>query len=100
MREVQIVRWCDGDHSEPEPAVIERTVVVDGCDPILLDLCAEHDSQFFVPMLVLMEFGVPVDTSVASTTCGRCGFQSKSRAALGQHMRARHGTGLKVEKKA
>ena len=106
MREVQIVRWCDGDHAEPEPATVERVVALDGDPPIVLDLCAKHD-ELFIELIDLLEFGSPVPTTPnqqgrrtrgegLNTICPICGHNAKNRSALGTHMRDRHKTGLKA----
>lgn len=103
-REVVIIRWCD-NHEEQVEATVERTVSVDG-DPLLLDLCAECDAALIQPVQALLsEFGLEVDPPVypvkavrrhtAGNVCPVCGFESVSRDSLGQHLRIRHGKGIR-----
>ena len=118
MKHIQVIAFCDGEHEERTRAVTERTIKIDGGEPVLLDLCEPCDKPF-LDMLVLMERGAVVERTkgpkgkrsgtpsretrpsrlpgmdVTNLTCPECGHVSPSRSALGQHTRSRHGKGLK-----
>lgn len=119
MKQVKVISWCDGDHEEKEIATIERIVSIDQGKPVLLDLCEPHDKAF-VDLLALMEngavvepgkkkkgssgktgnrpAGAPFETTIpfeGPHICPECGFESKSRGALGQHLSTKHNKGFK-----
>lgn len=117
MKEVTIVAFCDGtQHGEArQRSSIERVVSIDGGRPVTLDLCDVCDVQV-EQMLRLMENGsstksgkkrgptpgrarnqalpttIPVD---GPHVCPECGFESKSRGALGQHLSSKHNKGFR-----
>lgn len=122
MREIQVNAFCDLDHDEKVPATVERTVSIDGSDVVVLDLCEEHDSEVFTIVLVAMERGAVVQAPPEQPrkrtrtgrnphherkhesehpsdpkyrTCPECGFVSRTRSSLGQHLSARHQKGFK-----
>lgn len=103
MREVQVVAWCDNAHTSQVRATHERRLSVDGGKVVLLDLCEACDSTFVRDVMPYAERGAPVDkvtlaavdASANSTTCPECGFVSKSRGALGQHLSKKHSKGFK-----
>lgn len=107
MKRIQVLAFCDSEHETPVRATHERTVAIDGSKPIMLDLCDSCD-VFIRDLLVLMERGsvaeVPEKKIRASKqhgspgfirVCPECLMQSVSRSSLGQHVRHRHGKGLK-----
>ena len=111
--------WCDGEHEGDVPATVTRTLVLDGGDPYLLDLCEPCDKAV-QDIAVLMERGVlasqaitaPGSTrtrvvprprkgvggrtasvmknSVAWRTCPVCGHEAPTRSANGQHLKQNH----------
>jgi hypothetical protein len=104
MKHIQIIAMCDGDHQTKTQARVERTVSVDGSTAIVLDLCEQCDS-IITQLYALMEKGTPVDQPKAvrknspgkrapasdlPKTCPKCLLHSKSRSALGQHIRHMH----------
>ena len=109
-REVLIIRWCD-NHEDQVTATVERTVSVDGAKVLTLDLCEECDAGFIQPVLWLVEeYGVTPDAAfprkkkatakatkahTEGNVCPVCGFESVSRDSLGQHLRMRHGKGIR-----
>lgn len=114
MKEVRLIPWCDGHDDEKVEAVIERTITIDGCKPVLLDLCDLCDKNVIV-VAELLSRGVlaekpkrkpkakpkgdlltPADVDSQTTTaCPRCGHNSPTRSALGAHTRTKHGMGLR-----
>ena len=55
MREIQVIRWCDGEHVDREPAVIEREERLGGT-PVLLDLCEPCDEAFEKDLTTVREW--------------------------------------------
>lgn len=45
MREVRILRFCDGDHIDKVEGGIERTETLGG-EPVVLDFCESCDAAF------------------------------------------------------
>lgn len=112
MKHIQVIAYCDSEHHvERVRAQRERTVSVDGCDPVQLDLCESCD-HIFVQLAELMERGIPDEqakpvpkkkvrksrdpNSGYLSTCPDCLHHSPNRAALGQHARSAHQKGLKM----
>src|SRR5262245_42217782 len=97
MREIEVRMWCDGPtHLEHVPAEVERVITVGDGKPVLLDLCRQCDGD----VMSIVQAGTPLDKAMLTAEeeenrCPDCGFLSASRAALGQHLRARHQKGLK-----
>ena len=56
-REVIIVRWCDGVHEQPEQAVVEHQVSIDGRKTRVIDLCSVCEDTF-APIERLVDRGV------------------------------------------
>ena len=121
MKEVTVIAFCDGDHEERIRSVVERTVAIDGSKAVMLDLCDTCD-KVVGDMLILMErgavvkgggkkksgtgtgrpvgrpAGAPFKTSIpfeGPHICPECGFESKSRGALGQHLSSKHDKGFR-----
>jgi hypothetical protein len=123
MKDHIIVAYCDGPvHGEEwVNADVERTLSVDGSNPVLVDLCAECDGSLISPVFRLIHEGQPVEqpkkrkspakrvkpetkatvshikdyAAVSMRTCPDCGHVSASRDALGMHTRKQHNKGLK-----
>ena len=107
-REVLVLKWCD-NHEDQVEATVERTLSVDGSKMLTLDLCEECDASFILPVIgMLEEYGVDEKAAYPrkdkkrrtkersdGNTCPVCGFESVSRDSLGQHLRIRHGKGLR-----
>lgn len=120
MREMQVLKWCDGKHGDDRAYVHadhEVVVAFDRGKNQLLDLCDGHYDEFVVPLLTLLdEKGVNVDqiahkgkvhnlvksqrgvvsTKLPGGPCPEpgCGTTPPTRGALGQHLKQHHGTGL------
>lgn len=108
MKRIQVLAFCDSEHETPVRATHERTVAIDGSKPIVLDLCESCDERYVRALLIVMEQGsvaeAPAKKIRASKqhgspgfirVCPECLMQSVSRSSLGQHVRHRHGKGLK-----
>jgi hypothetical protein len=106
-KEVLVIAWCDNAiaHVDKEEALVERVVSIDNRKPVTIDLCKTCDDALFAPLLDVMEQGTKVPSkqkakAAPSTddegqrTCPECGFVSKSRSALGQHLSHKHERGL------
>jgi len=68
-RELKLITWCDGDHDHDEPATVVRTLTVDNCKPVLLDLCEPCD-KVVQDMLSLMQQGVLADKAIVGSMTG------------------------------
>lgn len=117
-RELKLVTWCDGEHDGDVPATTARTLAVDGSKPILLDLCETCD-KVVQDMLAFMDRGVLASHAVSAPAArvrrspgsvpltppqrrdGKdradcmeegCGYVGRTRSALGQHLKSKHGT--------
>lgn len=121
MREVIIVPWCDGHDDIKVEATVERTISIDGCKPVLLDLCDQCDKDVII-VSELMSRGVLAENPKrkprkpkvqqfegadepypfvggedpkTTTICRICGHDSPTRSALGAHVKTKHSMGLK-----
>jgi hypothetical protein len=112
-RELKLVSWCDGEHHEDEevPAVVARTLSVDGGKPMLLDLCETCD-KVVRDLIVFMDRGLLASRAVSvpgvrksdlptrvttvvgggkdRTDCPECGHVSPTRSAMGAHLKTKH----------
>lgn len=100
MREIQVIKWCDGEHEERVAADITHTISVDGSKEFEIDLCYTCDTVMVLPLLSVAEEVLPKKKrgpkkQDLTTTCSICGFVSSSRDALGVHARRTHNKGLR-----
>lgn len=107
MREIQVVKWCDGEHIERQPGTVERRE-----QGTLLDLCESCDGAFEKDLMVVREWlrrGVPVEKAdprvqsksghhltefqLQETPCPEpgCDHVAVTRTSLNQHVRKIHG---------
>jgi hypothetical protein len=113
MREVVVLRFCDGDHIEQVSATVEEVEGFGG-EPMLLDLCNPCFEVYRKDVATVQEWlrrGVPAAKAVTgpapvrrprarptgrkrkedlTTTCNQCGYTCPTRTALGQHTKQKH----------
>lgn len=102
-REIKVILWCDGPHDAGRyQAEGSFTVALGDKAPKSVDLCNVCRQRFIDPVAEMLDkYGVtPEKTSKAKRPeavpeCPDCGFQSRSRGGLGQHLKVRHGKGLR-----
>lgn len=105
-REVLVIRRCD-NHDPPVEAASTRTVRLDGGRTLTVDACPDCEATIIGPFAAFVEAFGFVDEEpqsprpkrakdlTSNTACPVCGFVSRSRGALGQHLSTKHSKGLK-----
>lgn len=117
MREVVVLRYCDGDHLDKVEAGISREETIGG-EPVVLDFCEPCDEAFEKDLATLRAWlvrGIPASkvqpvpkprrVSPSGKRIGRprkedltrkCNqpgceeYQAPTRSALGQHLKQKH----------